>query len=50
MLGHSGKPLAGIKWEEGWEKPVSCWRQELGITAVATGEASWYDTVPGMWA
>jgi hypothetical protein len=29
---------------------MSRWRQELGITPVATGEANWYDTVPGMWA
>jgi hypothetical protein len=42
---HSCKPLIGIKWEEGWGKPVSRWRQELGIAPVATGEASWYDTV-----
>jgi len=24
-------PLVTQKWEEGWEKPLSQWRQELGI-------------------
>jgi ubiquinone biosynthesis protein COQ4 len=24
--------LAAVKWEEGWDKPVRQWRQELGIT------------------
>ena len=31
-LGLSAKPLAAMRWEEGWEKPLDQWRQELGIT------------------
>ena len=31
-LGFSAKPLAAMRWEEGWEKPLDQWRQELGIT------------------
>lgn len=30
-LGKQAKPFLGQKWEEGWEKPLSQWRQELGI-------------------
>jgi ubiquinone biosynthesis protein Coq4 len=26
------KPLIAQRWEEGWDKPVSQWRQELNIT------------------
>ena len=46
-MGHACKPLAGVKWEEGWEKPLSVWREELAITPVTTGEASWYGA-PGV--
>jgi ubiquinone biosynthesis protein COQ4 len=48
-MGHECAPLLGIKWEEGWEKPLSRWREELKITPVTNGEASWYE-MPGMWA
>jgi ubiquinone biosynthesis protein COQ4 len=30
--------LAAARWEEGWEKPVSQWRQELGISDPADAE------------
>lgn len=30
--------LALARWEEGWEKPVAQWRQELGITDPAEHE------------
>lgn len=30
--------LAIARWEEGWEKPISQWRQELGIVDPADGE------------
>jgi ubiquinone biosynthesis protein Coq4 len=30
--------LAAAKWEEGWEKPVRQWREELGITDPADSE------------
>ena len=29
---------AAVKWEEGWEKPVSQWREELGISDPADAE------------
>jgi ubiquinone biosynthesis protein Coq4 len=48
-MGHECKPLLGVKWEEGWEKPLSVWREELRITPVTTGAASWYES-PGMWS
>ena len=48
-IGQECKPLAGIKWEEGWEKPLSVWREELRITPVTTGPASWYG-LPGVWS
>ena len=41
------KPLLAVKWEEGWEKPVARWREELGITPVTTGPQSWH-ALPGM--
>jgi ubiquinone biosynthesis protein Coq4 len=31
--------LAAARWEEGWEKPVSQWRSELGISDPADAEA-----------
>jgi ubiquinone biosynthesis protein Coq4 len=48
-LGRDCKPLAGVKWEEGWDKPLAVWREELGIKAVTAGDASWYE-VPDMLA
>jgi ubiquinone biosynthesis protein Coq4 len=48
-MGHECKPLLGVKWEEGWEKPVPRWREELRVTPVTTGAASWYE-MPGMWS
>ena len=30
--------LALTRWEEGWDKPISQWRQELGITDAAEHE------------
>ncbi|HTL88143.1 MAG TPA: Coq4 family protein [Leptolyngbya sp.] len=31
-MGAKAKPLLAQKWEEHWEKPLSDWRSELGIT------------------
>jgi ubiquinone biosynthesis protein COQ4 len=47
MMGHACKPLLAVKWEEGWEKPVARWREELGINPVTTGPQSWH-ALPGM--
>ena len=30
--------LAAVKWEEGWDKPVRQWRQELGISDPADAQ------------
>jgi ubiquinone biosynthesis protein Coq4 len=30
-IAHQAQCLAIARWEEGWEKPISQWRQELGI-------------------
>ena len=38
-IGFSAQPLWLARWEEGWERPVSQWRQQLGITTPANGEA-----------
>jgi ubiquinone biosynthesis protein COQ4 len=42
LMGHDCKPLLAVKWEEGWEKPVARWREELGIKPVTTGPQSWH--------
>jgi ubiquinone biosynthesis protein COQ4 len=47
LMGHNCKPLLAVKWEEGWEKPVARWREELGIKPVITGPQSWH-SMPGM--
>jgi ubiquinone biosynthesis protein Coq4 len=36
-VGLQAKPLVLQRWEEGWEKPLSQWREELAIP-MATGE------------
>ena len=33
-LGRISAPLLAQRWEEGWERPLAQWRQELGIAAV----------------
>ncbi|MCP9818418.1 hypothetical protein KBZ18_02790 [Synechococcus sp. Cruz-9H2] len=38
-IGHSASCLALARWEEGWERPVADWRQELGITDPADHES-----------
>lgn len=39
--------LAAVKWEEGWEKPVRQWREELGISDPADREPHGLDTQLG---
>ncbi|MBD2309243.1 ubiquinone biosynthesis protein [Chroococcidiopsis sp. FACHB-1243] len=34
-MGMYAKPFLAQKWEEAWEKPVSQWRQELNVQAIA---------------
>ncbi len=33
-MGAKAQPFLAQKWEEGWEKPLSQWREELGIELV----------------
>jgi ubiquinone biosynthesis protein COQ4 len=47
-MGHDCKPLLGVKWEEGLDKPVDRWRQELNITPITSGPNSYYESVPAM--
>ncbi len=41
-IGQAAKPLFPIKWEEGLEKPLDQWREELNIQPVKDGPYSWY--------
>lgn len=42
QIGQAAKPLFPIKWEEGFERPIDEWRQELNIKPVTEGFYSWY--------
>ena len=41
-IGQAGQPLFPIKWEEGLERPLAQWREELNIDPVTEGVFSWY--------
>lgn len=41
-MGESARPLFPIKWEEGFERPLDEWRQELKIQPVKEDPYSWY--------
>ena len=38
-IGYQAQCLVAARWEEGWERPISDWRLELGISDPADGEA-----------
>jgi len=42
QVGREAKPLFPIKWEEGLERPIEEWREELNIKPVTEGFYSWY--------
>ena len=42
------KPLMGVRWEEGLDKPLDVWRQELNIEPVRDGQNSWYSVLNGI--
>ncbi|BAZ32114.1 hypothetical protein NIES4074_46160 [Cylindrospermum sp. NIES-4074] len=42
QMGREAKPLFPIKWEEGFERPLDEWREELNIKPILTGNFSWY--------
>src|SRR5215813_4148179 len=41
-------PLMGVRWEEGLDKPVDVWREELNIEPVRHGQNSWYEVLKGL--
>jgi ubiquinone biosynthesis protein Coq4 len=41
-MGQAAKPLFPVKWEEGFERPLAAWREELNIRPVTDGVFSWY--------
>lgn len=44
----AAKNFAGIKWEDGWEKPIDQWRQELNVEPCTNTPFSWYVTAPNL--
>jgi len=42
------KPLMGVRWEEGLEKPVDVWRKELDVEPIRQGQNSWYEVLTGL--
>ena len=42
------KPLMGVRWEEGLDKPVDVWRKELDIEPILQGQNSWYEVLTGL--
>jgi ubiquinone biosynthesis protein Coq4 len=41
-IGQAAKPLFPIKWEEGLDRSIDEWRQELNIQPAKEGPYSWY--------
>jgi ubiquinone biosynthesis protein Coq4 len=41
-MGQAAKPLFPIKWEEGFERPLEEWREQLNLKPVTEGIYSWY--------
>lgn len=46
-IARQARCLAAVRWEEGWERPLSQWRRELGISDPADGESYGLDTQLG---
>lgn len=42
------KPLMGVRWEDGLDKPVDVWRKELNIEPIRQGQNSWYEVLKGL--
>lgn len=41
-MGQAARPLFPVKWEEGFERPIEEWREELKIQPFREGLYSWY--------
>ncbi|HTY76272.1 MAG TPA: hypothetical protein VMI34_00510 [Candidatus Bathyarchaeia archaeon] len=39
------KPLMGVRWEDGLDKPLAVWRKELDIEPIRQGPNSWYEVL-----
>jgi ubiquinone biosynthesis protein Coq4 len=39
------KPLMGVRWEEGLDKPLEVWRRELHVEPIRHGQNSWYEVL-----
>ena len=39
------RPLMGVRWEEGLDKPLDVWRKELNIEPIHHGQNSWYEVL-----
>jgi ubiquinone biosynthesis protein COQ4 len=39
------KPLMGVRWEDGLDKPLDVWRRELNIEPIRKGQNSWYEVI-----
>jgi ubiquinone biosynthesis protein COQ4 len=39
------KPLMGVRWEEGLDKPLEVWRKELNVEPIRHGQNSWYEVL-----
>jgi ubiquinone biosynthesis protein COQ4 len=42
QIARQAKPLFGVKWEEGLDRSLDEWRNELGVIPVTSGQWSWY--------
>ena len=42
------KPLMGVRWEEGLDKPLDVWRRELNVEPIRQGPNSWYTVLAGL--
>ncbi len=42
QMGHTAKPLFPVKWDQGLERSLAKWREELAIKPVTEGKFSWY--------
>src|SRR5262245_6833586 len=39
------KPLLGVRWEDGLDKPLDVWRRELNVEPIRHGQNSWYEVL-----
>jgi ubiquinone biosynthesis protein COQ4 len=42
------KPLMGVRWEDGLDKPLDVWRKELNVEPIRHGQNSWYEVLANL--